>query len=87
MRQACGAGLHAEVAGPPRSSWALVMTPRSTQTSLTGKWVALALPRDQVTQRRAERVPWGVSLQPLIACLVRKAWLDAMADLARGLTL
>lgn len=40
---------------PTRSSWALVMIPRNLD-SLTGKWVALALPGDQVTQRRAERV-------------------------------
>lgn len=88
VRQACGAGLHAAAAG---HSHQVILGPGHDPSELrqpdrkVGGTGSSWRPGDPKEGRKG---PWNrVSLEPLIACLVRKAWLDPMADLARGLTL
>lgn len=86
MRQACRARLlHAEashqvILGPGHDPLEHLDKPDRKVGGTDTSW----RPGDPKEGRKGRN--W-VSLEPLIACLVRKAWLDPMADLARGLTL
>lgn len=87
-----GQGFHAGAVGKPAQlSWAPGTRPtEGFRTSLIGKGVARALPSPGKSRRPKEGTKgprnW-ISLEPLIAYLVRKTWLGPEGGCGPGLTL